>query len=423
MTVLSSDSPRCRARSIVGKERGAVLAVTVLSLIVLLACAGLAIDLGRGYITKIRLTRAVDAGALAGARALRARTESDARDEVQAVARANGVTVERDDISFANDDTTLERTVTVAAAQMLPTTFMRVVGIMQMNVNASAVAAVPPMDILLPLDVSLSLRVAGAWGHLQQAARDFVEHFDDNTDQMGLVAFQAVAADQESLRRFFRIPIQQKINGMASDGWTNVGEGLRLAYQQITGPSAREDVGRAVVFFTDGRPTAVRGLYGFEGDEQDRIMAVVPQGTRISGYLDDPDDLHLPPFNFKTWDGCQGVGECFGRYDEEEIRADALEAGLHWANEIRQEEVLVYSIGLGNFQSPNVDSPDLGYLCQIANSSGIANAGNEDWGDDCDGITPDGDQPIGKVYFAPTPSELREVFREVALDLQVRLAQ
>jgi hypothetical protein len=43
-------------------ERGAVLVFVAVSLVGIIGFSGLAIDLGRGYVTKIRLSRAVDAG-------------------------------------------------------------------------------------------------------------------------------------------------------------------------------------------------------------------------------------------------------------------------------------------------------------------------------------------------------------------------
>ncbi len=53
------------------EERGAILVLVAVSLVGLLGSAGLAIDLGRGYVTKIRLSRAVDAAVIAAASAFR----------------------------------------------------------------------------------------------------------------------------------------------------------------------------------------------------------------------------------------------------------------------------------------------------------------------------------------------------------------
>ena len=58
-------------RGKISDERGAILVFVAVSLVGIIGVSGLAIDLGRGYVTKVRLSRAVDAAALAAARSLR----------------------------------------------------------------------------------------------------------------------------------------------------------------------------------------------------------------------------------------------------------------------------------------------------------------------------------------------------------------
>ncbi len=79
-----------RALRAVVDDRGAVLLLVAGSLGFVLAMAGLALDSGRAYLYRSRLSRAVDAGVLAGARAIRLGDEAAVR-EALAVARANGV--------------------------------------------------------------------------------------------------------------------------------------------------------------------------------------------------------------------------------------------------------------------------------------------------------------------------------------------
>lgn len=413
MTARSSDRPGPRpAREIVGNERGAVLAVVALTLIVLLASTGLAIDLGRGYIAKVRIARAVDAGALAGARTLRS-GEAAAREEAEAVARANGIANGIGDIetelTFGMNDRG-ENTVVFSANRTLPTTFMRVVNRYEMEVSATAEAAVPPLDVVLILDTSGSLAQMGAWGALQNAAISFVQNFSDQLDQMGLVSFQIGATNLHTLSPNFRIPITYQINGAASAGDTNIGEGFRLAREQITGFQARPSAAKVVVFFTDGRATAVRGTFG----GQDRIMAVFTTGNSVRGFFNNPDAI--PPFQIlypsgsgqANWPGgCPTVPVCMGM-NEADVRSLAAQRGLDEAAQLRQAGVLVYSIGLGDPNASNpLLTPDLAYLRQVANESGVSSA----------------DEPQGKMYFAPSGAQLEAVFQEVAQDLIVRLAR
>lgn len=438
MTARSSDPSRRRGRSPSGDERGAVLAFVVLALIVILASAGLAIDLGRGYITKARLARAVDAAALAGARAFRI-DESDA--EARAVFRAN-IPADPD-----NEEDTVHPTVTpgtnergedtlaVSASQTVPTTFMTVVGINTMNVGASAVAAVPPIDIVLVLDISNSLCQAESWDDLEDAAALFVDRFDDDLDQFALVTFQLVGATHFELDQPFKDDVVGQIHALRTAGDTNIQEGLRLAREQILGDAARDSAAKVIVFFTDGVATAMRGNFG----GRNRVIALPGTGSRFRGAFNDPDEIPYDGVMYVGpaptgdvcpggeggenviggWPGdCSGDLNCFG-WSASGARPEMALRGLQQADLIREEGILIYSIGLGNFDSEEVGPPDLDYLCEVANTGEIANPSEDT--EDCDATVDEG-QPQGKVYFAPTGDDLEQVFNDVARDLIVRLA-
>jgi hypothetical protein len=134
---------------------------------------------------------------------------------------------------------------------------------------------------------------------------------------------------------FFTTPMTTEIQNMVSAGDTNTGEGLRLGMEQMQLPVLRPRSRKVLVFFTDGRPTAFRGII----DGRDRVMAVsVYQTGRVRGYFNNPDRLSMD---------------------------------------------------------------------NLANEDGITNPA----------------QPKGRMYFAPFPDVLAEVFRQLARDLLVRLAQ
>lgn len=380
-------------------DRGAVLALVAVSMVVLLGIGGLALDSARGYLTKARLARAVDAAVLAGARSLRL-GEDVARQRALDIAVLNGANGDDLDVIFGVNAKG-EQTVRVDAHLVMPTTLMRVLGVETMDVNSAAVAAVPPVDLVLVLDQSGSLKTADAFDDLQDAARLFVDYFDDDIDQMGLVSFNLRANERFSMAGAFSATIKYEIDQMTAFSYTNVGEGLRLAQEQITGPAVRQRSAKVVVFFTDGRPTAFRG----DLNGQDRILAIPQTGSNIAGYWDNPDQL---PSNSSTSnDGCSGWNSCFG-WTEPVARAHARQLGLDRASEMRNAGIFVYSIGLGNpLLSDPLWQPDMDYLRQIANEDGISDAS----------------QPRGKSYFAPSANELRSVFEQVANDLLVRLSQ
>ncbi len=421
---LRSDSRLRRfLRELASDRRGAVLLMVAVLLVAVLGVAGLAVDLGRGYIAKSRMSRAVDAGVLAAARSLRL-GQDVARGQALAMARANGLTSTAGlDIQFGTNAQG-ESTVSMSASGTVPTTLMRLLGIDQMHVGSSATAAVPPVDLVLVLDQSGSLGQEGAWGDLQQAAKEFVANFDDNLDQVGLVSFQIRATDRFSLAHDFKSAISSAINNMRSNGDTDTGEGLRLALDQVQLPNVRQHSAKVVVFFTDGRPTAFRGLVGPAGPRNggsalgpfvvpanakyaDRVMAVgtTHNGGRMRGYFNNPDQL--PTDRLANPNGCGNATVCWG-WTEPKIRQKAIDAGLEVGNAIRSQGVYVYTIGLGN---PNASDPllqpDQTYLKELANENGILSS----------------TQPKGKEYFAPDKAQLEQVFRQVAQDLLVRLTQ
>jgi Flp pilus assembly protein TadG len=398
----SSRAQRNFRRRLGADDRGAIVVFMAISLFVMFGAAGLAIDLGRGYIGQVRLARAVDASALAAARSLR-QGQAVALTNGQAVAQANGVVNGAGGVSLGwafGVNAQGENTVTVTANQPVSTTFMRLFGHTQMIVAAAATAAVPPVDLILVLDQSGSLAQAGAWGSLQSAARTFVQYFDDSIDQVGLVSFQLRATDRVQMAGNFTNSVMSAINAMQSAGDTNVGEGLLLAQSQVLGFNSRPRAAKVVVFFTDGRPTAFRGNLG----GQDRMLAVYTTGNRIRGYFNNPNSL--PTDQLATADGCVNFFSCFG-YNENAVRATGQALGLQQANSMRSQGVLVYSIGLGNPGAGNpLLVPDLNYLRQIANEAGVI----------------DPNQPQGRMFFAPSAAQLQLVFDQVAQDLFVRLA-
>ena len=389
------------------EKRGAISAFVAVSLVGLIGAGGLAIDLGRGYLRHIRISRAVDAAVIASASAIRQGLAA-AEAQGRAVATLNGITDGVAGVSFSMSFATSgdgERTVTGQATQPMNTTLMRILGWQQLDIGATAVAAVPPLDISLVIDQSGSLAREGAWDDLQDAVVDFLAYFDDTIDQFALSHFQMRAETAFSLNGFFTAEMTSDVRNMSSAGDTNTGEGLRLAHEALQTPAVRPRAKQVAIFFTDGRPTAARlNLNG-----QDRVIAVsVYQTGRVRGYFNGPDNAVNWPMNrLATPNGCRNVRTCYG-WRENAVRNEARRQGLQRADAIRSDGILLYTIGLGTFGNNDpLVQPDLQYLRQLANENGIENA----------------NQPKGRMYFAPTPGDLSAVFSQLAQDLLVRLAQ
>jgi hypothetical protein len=385
---------------VIGNERGTVLAFVAVSLVALLGMAGLALDSGRAYVARAELSRAVDAAALGGAAALR-QSQAEAEQRIQALAKANGVDPALLNYSFSVNAEG-ENTVSVGASEVVPTTFMRVLGRDQVGVVAAAEATVPPLDLVLVLDQSGSIAREGAWDDLQNAAKDFIDNFSESIDQVGLVSFQVRAGQHVPLSQPFRANVRAAIDGMTSVGDTNTGEGLRVGKETlVNGPTRNRSV-QVVVFFTDGRPTAFRGNIGGE----DRVMAVSTRVTgNVRGYFDNPDAL--PMDRLARADGCGWVSSCFGM-DENTVRNRGRANGRQQAGQIRGANIYLFTIGLGNPNNPDpILTPDMDYLRELANEDGVT----------------DPSQPQGSAYFAPTAAELDDVFQAVAQDILVRLSK
>ena len=195
----------------------------------------------------------MDAGVLAGARTLRS-----GQAEANGVSGATGASV---DVFFGVNEEG-ESTVSMNALRPMQTSFLRALGVTSLDVGSDATAAVPPVDLVLVLDQSGSLAANNAFDDLQDASKEFVEHFDDELDQLGLVSFQLRSTDRFTIAHDFTNSIKSEINLMSSAGDTNAGEGLRAALLQMQSPAVRERSAKVVVFFTDGRPTAFRGQLG-----------------------------------------------------------------------------------------------------------------------------------------------------------------
>jgi len=381
-------------------ERGAAAVMIALLMVVLILTMGLAIDSGRGYLRRAALSRAVDAAALGAAKALRS-GEDLAERRARNLAKANGIGLGADSIAVAFGKNEMgEQTVTVQAVEIMPTLLMRIIGRNQVTVRSAAVAAVPPVDLALIIDQSGSLGMADAFGDLQEAATEFVNNFDDEIDQVGLTTFNLRADNRVPLKQPFTAEVVAEINGLVSVSYTNAGEGLRLAYDQFQGGAVRDRAVRAVVFFTDGQPTAFRGSVG----GVDRVLAAW-QGSNVAGYWNNPDGINMssPP----GVDGCRNNSTCHG-YNLSQVHAQGRQTGLDWADAIRAQGTIIYAIGLGDMSQPSgsILQPDQNYLRKIANVDGIS----------------DPNQPRGSMYFAPTSMQLKAVFRMVAEDLLARLA-
>jgi Putative Flp pilus-assembly TadE/G-like len=165
-------------RRLLKDQRGAVMAIVGLAIIPLFAIIGLAIDTGRGYMLKSKLSYAIDAAGLAGGRAF----ETDLReDDIMMFFEANfppgymssELAPGHPDIDI-NDE---ENTITIEARATIPTYFMSVAGVYDLTVSARTVIqrTLRGMELVLVMDNTGSMRGNGGMAAMKPAAHELID--------------------------------------------------------------------------------------------------------------------------------------------------------------------------------------------------------------------------------------------------------
>ena len=253
-------------------DRGYALIYLSIMLAVLLIFTGLAVDSGRAYVVKAQLSKAVDGAALAAARNL---NSGDPRAQAVLVFRANfppgyfGTTTTTDPITDPNffsssvDPVTGINTVHVQASTTLPTTFIQLANINEVQVSALGEATRRMVDISIVLDVSGS--IGSKWGAVRDATRTFIDSFDARNDRVSLLTFgngAQVLDPMPSARGFDKVKVKADVPSTLPGGSTNMVEGLYRGWDELRSvPTGSQSGLRVIVLFTDGASNSVPGSY------------------------------------------------------------------------------------------------------------------------------------------------------------------
>jgi len=250
-------------------ESGIALFWVAALLFVFLGFSGLAIDLGRGYLVKAHLSKAVDGAALAAARVI-GNGQSQATSEANKIFRANfpngflGVTSVQNPPSLAfSTGADGSNVIDVSSTAVIDTTFMKVAGFKNMTVRSSGQTARRLVDMSFVIDKSGS--IGSAWPQVQAAATDFVESFDDTQDRIALIMYSSntVVFDPiNTSRGFNKSSLTGHIAAGSSAGFTVMSEGLYRGWDQLRRvPSGSQSGLRVIVLFTDGVPNSWSGNF------------------------------------------------------------------------------------------------------------------------------------------------------------------
>jgi len=253
------------------KERGIALFWVAAVLVLLLAFSGLAIDLGRGYLVKAHLSKAVDGAALAAARVI-GNGQSAATTEANKIFRANfpdgflGVRLVPNpyppSLAFSTDAEG-SNVIDVSSTAAIDTTFMRIAGFNNLTVRSSSQAARRLVDMSLVIDKSGS--IGSDWPLVQAAATDFVESFDDTQDRISLIMYSSNTVVFDPIntgRGFNKSSLTGHIAAGTSQGFTATSEGLYRGWDELRRvPSNTQSGLRVIVLFTDGSPNSWSGNF------------------------------------------------------------------------------------------------------------------------------------------------------------------
>jgi hypothetical protein len=301
------------ARRISERERGQVIVIVALFMIVLLGVTGLVIDVGRAYYVQRALQASTDAAALAAASELP--DESGARAAGAEYGGAAGAKNWRFNVPGVQ---TTVRTRCVAVAPCNPvnavvveqvapvrTLFARVLGIDEFDVHARATACYPcasrPLDVMLVLDRtgSMCMTHSGAsdpscadLGNARDGLKAFLRAMDPALDHVGLAVFppartlssRCSTPTSSSNYAYDLTSAPYVIVGLSSDyktgnalntssqlvstiecvrggGSTSYATALEKAQSELDA-NGRPDVQDIIVFFSDGAANYGPSYYG-----------------------------------------------------------------------------------------------------------------------------------------------------------------
>src|SRR5581483_5214831 len=282
-------------------ESGVALVLTTLTLLIFGPLIGLAIDGGTVYLLKARLSQAVDAACLAGARSLSrglniAQQTQSATETSQKYFQANfpnntwGSTVSNLQIDVAEDAASKARIVTVSATATAPLYFLRLLGKTNATIAALGQARRRDVNVMLVLDRSSSMGGAGAIQPMIDAATSFVNQFAPGRDKLGMVVFGGSYYLVPPTLNFQPTLVTQ-IKQIVSSGNTGTAQALWVGYKALADlnePGALN----VLLFFTDGLPNGVTADFA---PQRKSPLICDPLGAPLIGWISQTSGFVVDP--------------------------------------------------------------------------------------------------------------------------------
>lgn len=273
------------------KQGGQIFIIVALSLVVLVGALGLAVDSGLGYLVKAKLNAAVDAAAVAGARAVvQGDSEPEQRQHAETAARrffaanypagylGSSAEIAGIQVDF-NSQAPGRIAVKVSARATVAVSFMRVFGFNALDIDASAETIRRDVDMAFVMDTSSSILPVAA--EVRRHAATFMNGFSSTTDRMSLIHFSNGAEVDEpirtgALRGFDKRRIVQQIESLPFQGATNSIEGMWHARDQLNRvTSPHRSSLRVIVLFSDGTPNSLASFFKFQPSANCNVSGVI----------------------------------------------------------------------------------------------------------------------------------------------------
>lgn len=444
---MKNSTPNCAGSR---RDRGQVMVLFVLLMVVLILFIGLGVDLGFSYITQANLSKAVDAAALMGVMNL-----SHGSNTAQTVAmRTFALNYGTSGRDVADPNVTVQiftdannnEVVDVSATVSINTFFIRVLPQWAtLAVASSAEATRANVYMTLVLDTSGSMDPSkgpppggdgcgsGGGQFLPGAITTFINNFDEKHDKAAMVTFSTVQSNV-----FYggppsqpqpTVPFQsQIISAVNAFVWTNAtfsqgGLTNALVIENNATIPTGQSVVKIVVFATDGLANIVQGTFNCppstiinfggqdapcEGGGANNWCCFYDPNT--GAFLQEPDGNCCVEGTAPTC--CSGVSEFQSAIDgkmqpflRQPVTADAIFRAVQVSTQMRAAGIIVYSIGVGS-------GVDLSFLQQVANDPLLKGT---------PGYAPT--QFDGEAVIANDVSQLGEVFQQVASKILFRLTK